>query len=85
MTLNDTLLDMQAARIARSKALHAESDAALARADEAKALLTMLKRMGGQPTYPHTAQQMLAEWEYWTVEARRLHEQAYLVALSGTV
>ena len=85
MTINDTLLDLQEARIQRAKALQAESDAARAKADEAKARLAMLKRMGGQPTYPHTAQQMLAEWEHWTVEARRLHDQAYLVALSGTV
>lgn len=85
MNLNDTLLDLQEARIQRAKALQAESDAARAKADEAKARLAMLKRFGGQPTYPHTALNLMAEWEHWTVEARRKHDEAYAVALSGTV
>lgn len=77
-----TLLDVQSARIARARELSARSDAALAKAEEAKANLSILKSLGGGEVYPQTRTNIIAEWEYWTVEARRLHEQAVAEATS---
>lgn len=83
LTLDAKLLTVQEARLARARALSAESDAALARADEAKANLTMLKMLGGTPTYPHTGTNLLAEWEQHTADARRLHDESMRAFLAA--
>lgn len=71
------LLEVQHARTARARALLAESDAALARADEASHNLTILRRLETTgPAHPQTRANILAEWEHWTVTARRLHTAA---------
>lgn len=75
-TLNESLRELQTARNARARALAAESDAALARAEEAKARLTMLKMLPTAPMYPQTKVNLLAEWEQATADARRLHGEA---------
>ena len=81
------LLDVQEARLARTRALMSQSDAALAKADEAKANLSILRSMedAGPLHYPQTKANIIAEWEYWTCEARRLHSEAVLSALSSTL
>ena len=79
--LTTGLLELQESRTQKRRALLLECDAADAKAQQAKARLTMLKAMGGHATYPQTATNLYAEWEYWTVQARRLHGEACAVVV----
>ena len=84
MTVSEMLLERQSARLARARELSARSDAALAKADEAKALLT-LSRNFPAAEYPQLHANLLADWQYNVSEARRLHDEAMGEFLRGSL
>lgn len=78
--INETLLRLQQSRNERARVLMAESNAALAKADEAKARLTVAHQFKASENYPRLHANLLSEWEHWTTEARRLHDEAWSAA-----